>query len=384
MLHKPKHIIATLLLLMSLAQCKDPYTSPYQAPKTGYLVVEGYITDSKPKIKLSRTIPLAQNPGLVSETNAVVQVEGDDNSTYLMTETNTGVYGLDTLPLKPAVKYRLRVHTVGNKDYLSDFVPYKITPAIDSVNWIQDNNGVDIYVNTHDASNNTRYYQWEYEETWHYTSAKFSSLVFTKTKPWVVGRKTEDQIFDCYRDVISTAFLLGTSTKLSEDIIYRQPLTHIQRDAQQLALKYSMLVKQYALSEDAYNYLSMMAKNTQSLGSIFDAQPSYLKGNIHNTSDAKEQVIGFVTAGSSVQTRLWIDRAQLPLGWGYSFACQLKDSVIPLDSSSIWQAFQYEVYIPIEYHYNFGMLDGYSSNGSYCIDCRTQGGTTQRPSFWPN
>jgi len=381
---RPKHIIIALFLL-ALAQCKDRYTSPYISPSTGYLVVEGFISgNGATQFTLSRTIPLSGSDGLPKETNAVLQVEGDDNSTYNLKDLGNGVYGGDTLPLNPVAKYRLRIHTTADKDYLSDYVVFKQTPLIDSVNWAQGNDGVDIFVNTHDATNNTRYYQWEYKETWHYTAAKYSDGVFQKDKPWVVDRQPEDQIYNCWLNKISTAMLLGSSDKLSQDIIYRQLLTHIPQDAQQLSIKYSILVHQYALTQVAYNYLTLMKKNSESLGSIFDAQPSDLKGNIHRLGDAREQVIGFISAGTAIGQRIFIDRTQLTLPWRYSFECTEKDSLISSDSAAIWDAFGSHALTPLEAHFSAGFFDGWTGNYTGCVDCRTQGGTTTRPSFWPN
>jgi hypothetical protein len=348
-------------------------------------VVEGFISgNDATQFTLSRTIPLSGSSTLPKETNAVLHVEGDDNSTYTLKELGNGAYGGDTLPLNPVARYRLRIHTADNKDYLSDYVVFKQTPLIDSVSWVQGNNGVDIFVNTHDASNNTRYYQWEYKETWHYTSAEYSTAVFQKDKPWVVDRQPEDQIYNCWLNNISTAILLGSSDKLSQDIIYRQLLTHIPQDAQQLSIKYSILVHQYALTKDAYNYLTLMQKNSESLGSIFDAQPSDLKGNIHRLGSATEQVIGFISAGTAIVQRIFIDRTQLPLPWHYFFGCTMKDSLISTDSAAIWDAFGSHIFTPLAADYSRGFLDGWISNYTSCVDCRTQGGTTTPPSFWPN
>jgi len=45
------------------------------------------------------------------ETGATVQVEGNDQSVYPLTEQSTGSYVADTLPLHPTTTYRLRITT---------------------------------------------------------------------------------------------------------------------------------------------------------------------------------------------------------------------------------------------------------------------------------
>jgi len=194
--------IFSLLVLVGLQwQCKDKYTSPYNAPVTGYLVVEGYITGNGPtRFTLSRTVPLPNNGTPLPETKAKLQVEGDNSSVYLLIELGNGVYSIDTLPLDPAAKYRLRIHTAGNKDYLSDYTPFKLTPAIDSISWTAKGDGLYIYANTHDPSNATRYYQWQYDETWKYTSAEYANGVYQNSPPFVVGRPPEDQVYTCWKN----------------------------------------------------------------------------------------------------------------------------------------------------------------------------------------
>jgi hypothetical protein len=382
---KSLRIAASLLVLATLlSHCKDKYNGPYIAPTTGYLVVEGYISGNGPtRFTLSRTIPLSSNGGLITEGKAQLQVEGDDNTTYPLTEQGNGIYTAAALPVNPSAKYRLRIHTAGNKDYLSDYVLYKPTPAIDSITWTLHSDGVDIYANTHDASNGTWYYQWQFDETWQYTSAEYSTGLYQEPPPQVVFRPDSLQIYNCWKYGASTALLLGSSAKLEKDVISLHLINHIPTDADQLSIKYSILVRQYALTEDAYNYLTRMQRNSESLGSIFDAQPSELKGNIHALSDPTEQVIGFVSAGTVQQQRIFIDRTQVP-SWHHYYSCQMKDTLVTLDPDELKLFFAPGAgYIPVSMHMTNGNVDGWLGNFGNCVDCRAQGGTTTRPSFWP-
>src|ERR1700722_20522421 len=97
-------------LILSLAggwwHCKQVYVSPYASPPTGYLVVEGYICGNGPtQFTLSRTIPLSGDSSIPMETGAKVQVEGNDNTIYPLTEQSTGIYGIATLALHTAAQY---------------------------------------------------------------------------------------------------------------------------------------------------------------------------------------------------------------------------------------------------------------------------------------
>jgi hypothetical protein len=181
-----RQTIKILLLITCIAapqwQCVQKYNSPYVSPPTGYLVVEGYISGNTPtQYTLSRTIPLPGDSAIPTETGAKVQVEGTDNSVYPLTEQSPGTYIAATLALNTATQYRLRITTSAGEQYLSSYVPYKPTPPIDSVSWIYGYNssgGMQIFVNTHDPANATRYYQWAYGETWEYNSAEESTVQY--------------------------------------------------------------------------------------------------------------------------------------------------------------------------------------------------------------
>jgi Domain of unknown function (DUF4249) len=373
-------------LTLILWRCKDAYVSPYKAPQTGYLVVEGFISgNTATQFTLSQSIPLPGDSTIPKEDGATVQVEGNDNMTYPLKGQGNGVYSsVDTLALNPQVQYRLRIGRSNGEQYLSSFVPYKVTPAFDSVSWVNTGGTVQIYANTHDPSNNTRYYQWEYYQTWEYRSAQESFYMFVPGDPQqIVSRPDSLQIYTCWENGNSTSLLLGNTTKLAQDLVFEAPLVSIPPNNVELGILYTILVKQYALTADGYNFLSIMQKNTESLGSIFDLLPSGTVSNIQCQTNSKEQVIGWVSAGTVQQQRIWISRAQVPSI--YEYKCQQPDTVLPDDSASIVKNFGgYGIFTPIYYFAPPAPKVGWDANYSGCIDCRLQGGTTTKPPFWPN
>jgi len=375
-----KLLLLSFLLIMLQWQCVQKYNSPYVSPPTGYLVVEGYISGNSPtQYTLSRTIPLPGDSAIPMETGAKVQVEGTDNSVYPLTEQTTGVYVADSLTLNAATQYRLRINTTEGEQYLSAFAPFESTPAIDSINWVYNAGGVNIYANTHDPTNNVRYYQWNYTETWEYTSAEYSSYLYNDTTNTLTPRPQSQQDFNCWTTLPSTTILLGSTAKLSQDVIYEQPLTSIPAGTVRLSYLYSIIVRQYGLTQAGYNFLSLMQQNTESLGSIFDATPSQLVGNIQCLTNPSEPVIGYISAGTVQQQRIFISRSQLPV-WDYVFTCPEADIMVPPIPDSLMFYFGEGQYDPVSLLVN----NDYTANAAGCVDCRLQGGTTQMPSFWPN
>jgi hypothetical protein len=245
---------------------------------------------------------------------------------------------------------------------------------------------VQIYVNTHDPANATHYYQWEYGETWQYNSAEQSGFEYDSAAETVVTRPPVNQIFTCWHSDSSTNILIGNSAQLAQDVIYLQPLTLIPSGGQQLSILYSIFVRQYALTEDGYKFLLLMQSNTESLGTIFEPQPSQLTGNIQCLTNPSEPVVGFVSAGTVQQQRVYISRSQVPY-WYYSFTCPIHDSLVPPAPPDALEYFfagyGFIPLYPLIGPSGTGVL-GWYSNIAYCVDCRLQGGTTQEPAFWPN
>jgi hypothetical protein len=370
--------ILVAMLIGVFSQCKDKYVSPYVVPNVGYLVVEGLISGNVPiQYSLSRTLPLPGDSTLPKETGASVVVEGSDGTSIPLVDEGSGNYSsVDTPRLNVQAKYRLRIHTVEGEDFLSSFVPFIVSPPIDSINWVNGPTGVTIYANTHDPANATHYYEWSFEETWEYHAAVISDLLYDTATGQVVSRPAADQIFTCWHTGPSLDILLGNSLKLASDVIYRQPLRLLSANGVELSILYTMLVRQWALTDSANNYASIMQKNTESLGSIFDAQPSQLVSNIECLSKPGKQVIGYISAGTVQQERIWISNADVP-GWDYVASCPYSPA-FPPDSFS--QRFQFQIMgrIPVEVP---GM--GIGAFEPYCADCRAAGGITTPPPFWP-
>ena len=268
------------ILFFSLA-CKKPFIHDGITESPSLLVVEGVInTAGQTTIYLSRTLKLADKLKASSEIKAKVQVEGQNNTVFPLTETAAGTYSAPQMNLNPNQQYRLRIKTASGKEYLSDLMTVRTTPAIDSVNWEKTTEGVKIYVNAHDSKNNTKYYQWDYQETWEIRSSAYSENIY---KNGVMVARDQNEmlaLFTCYVTEKSTGLLIASTAKLSSDVVHRFPLVTIQNRAEKLDVRYSILTKQYAIGQEAFEYLSIMKRNSEQQGSIFDIQPSEINGNI--------------------------------------------------------------------------------------------------------
>jgi hypothetical protein len=379
-----------LLLIIVVVSCKKPYNPPVITAPGSYLVVEGPINAGSDStiIKLSRTVNLSSGTTNNPETGAIIVVQSNNNNSYPLTETSKGSYSVAGLNLDATKMYRLSIKTANNQQYLSDYVPVKATPPVDSIGYIIQSSGIQLYINTHDPNNNTRYYLWDYKETWQFHAKYESEYVTNGTE--IVSRSAAQDVYSCFGNNASSTILLGSSAKLSQDVIYQSPLTSVVSTSEKLETKYSILVEQYALTPDAYAFYSNLKKNTEQLGSIFDAEPSEIAGNIHNVNNATEPVVGYVFACTIQSKRIFISNGQLPDTWSpiYPYECDVDsewfanphthqndvaENLIPLGTSTI----------PITTFSAPGShsINGYLGVEADCVDCTLRGSTTQ-PSFW--
>jgi hypothetical protein len=407
-----KGICLLILLAVIAASCKKPYNPPVLSTGNNYLVIEGVINSGGDStfIKLSRTVKLSGKTSASPELNAIVTVEGDQKTSYPLEETGNGNYACAGLNLDNSHKYCLSIKTSNGKQYLSDFVEVVNSPPIDSISYdvrgTVSGPGLNIYANTHDQSNKVHYFRWDYQETWIIHPA-FQSL-FKSNGDTVLKRDlVNDNIYTCWLNDTSSNLVLGSSAKLSRDVIFNNPIISIASTSEKLGDTYSINVKQYALTTDAYNFFVNLKKNTEQLGSIFDAQPSEISGNIHCVSNPSEPVIGYISVGSTASQRIFIGRGQLPRPWvstsDYANCTLFKQDqyMIPCCYYSITgSGLAYpinQVDIFINYDKDGGNTDplipidaivlpghppvGYTATTRDCADC-TLRGTNKMPAFW--
>lgn len=363
--------------------CKKPYAPPAIQIDYRFLVIDGQLvnsTDSPSVFTLSRTIKLTDTTtSTVPEPGAKVSVENSTGGSFTFFETTNGIYRSTPLSLNPSGKYRLKITTSSGDQYASDFVEVKQPPTIDSITW-QQQNDVMIYMNTHDPLNNTKYYKWDFIETYQYEAPLQASLSQTNNTLFYVD--STNQTFDCWRSVNSTNILLGSSIALSQDVISKASIVIVPQNSQKISIRYSILVKQYALTQDAYQYFSILKKNTENLGSIFDAQPTQLTGNIHSVKNPDEVVIGFFSASSVQQKRIFITKYDVT-NWHFvdtNRECgAMSIGHFPLPDPRF---FLYDYPDPDYYPYYFCGSSCLFIARRECVDCRVRGGTNQKPSYW--
>jgi hypothetical protein len=370
--------------------CRKPYNPPAIAGNGNYLVVEGVINSGpdSTNIKLSRTVNVSSNVTATPVLNASVSVVSDQGVTVSLTETTNGNYVSAGLNLDNTHTYRLSITTADNKQYQSDMVPVVVTPPIDSIGYNVVNDplpGIEIYANTHDPSNEVKYYRWDYDEAWAFHSKYPSNYVSNGTA--IVQRTQAQNVTICYTNDVSSDIVLGSSAKLKQNVIYQSPIVFIASTSEKIESDYSILLRQYALTADAYNFWVSLKKNTEQLGSIFDAQPSQLQGNIHCITNPSEPVIGYVSICTVSSKRAFVSNAKLP-NWvaDYPYVCSVDTELYCAPPYCINYVARYLIpppfiLIPTTVIGNARTPAGFMASTRECVDCTIRG-TTTPPPFW--
>jgi len=380
-----------LVICVLLYACKEKYLPEIKDVNPNYLVVDGFInTGSDSTIfKLSRTFKLESKATVAPEKAALVSVESEAGLTYTLPELplKPGTYATPALNLDQTKKYRLRIRTKNNKEYLSAFVESKVSPPVELTHDFRHGN-LNIYANTYDATGKSQYYKYDYVETWQYRAAQQS---FIKIVGKEIKYRTypQDDIYNCYHHVASGKITIATTSTLAEDRLADNLLVDILPSSQKVRIEYSLLVKQTVLTNAGFEFFETLKKNTEQVGSIFDAQPSQIYSNIKCTTNPGDVIIGFISAGTVTEKRILLIANSFP----FDFVGPLPDTWC-IDHQDTLSTAQHKplLFDPVQTEYialqthpiPWLRLPATITATKFreCADCRLQGGTNVVPPYW--
>lgn len=302
LIYKKTLILFASLLLITACVVEVPIESKgfEQA-----LVVEGTVTNEFKQhlIKLSQVFAIDTiGPNPLS--GATVKVIGA--SEYIFEETTPGNYiSIDSFAAKPGINYQLFI-LVNGEEYESKPLQLPETSSIgqltsNRINY-RGNDGVAITLNNQASTGAAKYYRYEFTETFKFNSNYFKAnkIVIEDGEALEVPKLKEE--YTCYRTDESQKILLASTNSLSEDSVNDLLITFIDAKDPKLSLRYSVLVKQYVISSEAYNYYEILKELSGSDNIFSQSQPGFFAGNIYNSNNVDEKVIGFFNI-SSVSTK---------------------------------------------------------------------------------
>jgi hypothetical protein len=402
---KHKYIIA-LFALFLLSTCIDPY-SPQLKGYSSLLVVDGLITDANTSytVKLSRTFQVQNStPFLVSD--AIVFITDDAGANSNLINRGNGIYKTDSTQFNgiPGRTYVLHIRTSDEAEYESDACLMQSVPDIDSIYFAKDdqviNNetqteeGVEIYLDSKEGDNN-QYYRWDFNETWKFKVPDPKKFNFNMADSAITA-VTDLKEF-CWKSQKSSEILIYSNYSGQAAPIKKEPINFIATDqSDRLLIQYSILVNQYSISKEEYDFWNNLKQVNESGGDIFAKQPFTVLSNIHNVSDPTERVLGYFQVSAVKQKRKYISFSEiagmnLPY---YQYQCEriVKDPTdIPHGYESpppTWDELYAMYCITSDYYfvepqYSVGTnnLEKMVFARPECADC-TITGTITKPDFW--
>lgn len=384
-----KYILYIFPVLILFASCTEPYIPELNDNETlKTLMVEGYINaDGDSEYRLGYITPLYKetDSSYTRVTDARLSIEEENGQVFNdFTYTDNSRYIIHHPALKLTSKYRLRIKT-GNREYLSEFVPVLVSPEIENLRWKQNiEEGLRFYLDT--QSDDQAYYRWEFEEAWRFKTPNMSLFLFDGTE--VRERRTHERFpLFCYMTEKSSGIHLHTTENQNENTVKDFNIHFIPNFSEKLGMRYTLLVKQYALTKEAFGYWSLVKKNSEAIGDIFGTMPTELTGNISCISHPEEKVIGMIEAGKIAEKKIAADYIDFAVPWSYKYSfygsCVVLERVPKKDANAFFTT--NPQYTPVD-ETSFGSstaLTHFSYTVNLCVDCSMKG-SKEPPAFWEN
>lgn len=312
---KALNLLLLLFLGFGLCTCIQPFEAAVPQDVRG-LVVSASLTTvvGLQEVRLQQLAAYTTKALVYPVTKAQVWVEEETGTRHFFIENskNPGNYTPQDRNFVAIVgkTYTLQVITSDNQTYASKPEILKATPPIKKIypeaifaeNPIIGNaiHGYNILVDTEDPVSKGDYYRW----TWvHYEQQGFC-LIYESIDPPLIGINCcENPCWDIHRCYLNCTNVLSDAL-VNGRTISRQPIHTIPycpRD-------YYIEVQQRSISRDAYNYWRSVDQLSSNNGSIFDAAPALVRGNIRCTSDSTQLAYGLFEVSDVYETGVFIDR----------------------------------------------------------------------------
>ncbi|MDC8004749.1 DUF4249 domain-containing protein [Aureisphaera galaxeae] len=279
------------------------------------LVVEATITDeTKPQqIRLSRTYRFEED-GPTPESGARVWMDSDDGMISFQESLEPGLYlSTSAYAASPNTNYELHIETNDGSSYQSRSTQMVTEVPIEDVYAVREasdfgDDGVSIYVDSFDPTGTADYYRYEYLETYKIIAPLWNSISMIASDNCDVQlgiREQEERI--CFNTVASTDVNLVNTSGLSESRVQRHLVRFLDADNYIISHRYSILLRQYAQSQEAFTYYRLLNELSESESLFSQNQPGFFEGNIRSATNQEEKVVGFFEVASVSERRLYFD-----------------------------------------------------------------------------
>lgn len=321
--NKSHIIICCATLLIAIGGCVEPFEAETLSFEN-VLVIDARITDEfkKHEIILARSYPF-ENDNFEVESNANIQIIDDAGVTFDFEETAAGKYlSISEFAAQTGKRYQLLVTTKNGKSYESEMVktpasiPIKEFKADIAFN-DKDVEGLHITLTNEEANTTAKYFRYEYEETYKIIAPFYNPLEFDVIDSIYFGdgdfdtieigikaRTEESRV--CYKTLRSADIVLSDTYSTIDNQTTRTSIRFLESDDFKISHRYTILVKQFALTQEAHGYYKNLDDFTSSESVFSEIQPGFLEGNIKALNDS-DAVLGYFEVAAMNQNRYFFN-----------------------------------------------------------------------------
>lgn len=312
-------IFSFLLPVLIFSRCVEPYVPELKGYES-LLVVEGLITNENTSysVKLSRSV---QDQDTVPEaiSDATIYISDENSKNFYLKNCGNGHYKTDSVEFRGVIgkTYILHVQTSDGNIYESEPYTMEAVSDIDNIYYARDqeignsgtvmNEGLRIFLDSRGGIN--KYYRWEYEETWKFKVPYPKKYDYVNETLFVPVADVKEY---CYKMRKSQEIIIYSSFAGKSERVEGQNVSFIDpKKSDRLLLQYSILMKQYSVSEKEYDFWYNMKQINEKGGSIYSLQPFPVISNIHNINDPEERVLGYFQVSAVKERRRFITFSEL-------------------------------------------------------------------------
>lgn len=381
---------SAIVMIIFLGVMGYACVEPYELKSVTYnnaLVVEGHISnvDKPQQIKLSRTSPLNERV-FIAEPGADVLVESGSGEKIQFNEVKPGIYESLSFAGVIGEGYRLSITTREGSEYKSQQVVLKDVPPIGRIyaEFITTpERGIKISIDTEDPLNNTHYYRWDYVETYEIQTPFPSNYVVLPGASEATWRY--DRVDQCWANDTLRQVLLKSTRTQSQDKVIAFPLRFIPEASYIFRIKYSLLVQQFSMSEQAFNYWETVRLFNETQGTLSDVQPGTINGNVIGVTDPAETVLGYFDASAVSEQRVFFDYRDFKnAGYvrpGFRSACFENAFIFVVETEVAEYMLKHGEDLAIWDVIGTSPTAQFELLPKSCCDCSNMG-VTVKPSFW--
>ncbi|MHA7129891.1 DUF4249 domain-containing protein [Algoriphagus namhaensis] len=312
-----------LVLAFCVSSCIDQIEFPLNLGDER-LIVSGQLTNlNEPQyVYLSETTSADREPIFTGGyftindlprpvSNASITLVSSEGGAWGYSEREPGTYVLNSFPgVKAGVSYSISISVAG-RTYRSEPEMMPQVIGSDEVSYSFDRGVFKDQPETAFISVHTEvtlpeatggyYLRWDVDEVY-YWNLTFFPNPFNKPPPdcYVFGFPDPERITLLNGDLLNRPGGQSSQT-VAERVIDQSFLS-----------RHYFNVKQLSISKASYDYWSKVRELVNNTGSVFDAPPAPIRGNLSNVADPGEVVLGYFEVARAKVTRIYTTKADVP------------------------------------------------------------------------